>query len=141
MNKPDKIILHHSLTDDSGTVSWGAIRRYHIEDCLWQAIGYHFGIELVGTYYEILLGRLPYESGAHTVGQNSKSIGICFVGNFDIKAPPRDQWNKGLWLCRWVVSEFSISPKEIYGHRTYANKSCPGRMFDVEEFKKQLNGG
>jgi N-acetyl-anhydromuramyl-L-alanine amidase AmpD len=138
MNKPDKIILHHSATEDSGTVSWGAIRRFHVVECAWGAIGYHFGIELVGDYYEVLVGRLPYETGAHTQGQNSTSLGICFVGQFDDKPPPQAQWERGLWLCRYLISEFKIDHNEIHGHREYANKTCPGKMFDVELFKKQI---
>ena len=141
MNKPNKIILHHSATKDSETVSWGAIRRYHVVECAWGAIGYHYGIELVGTYYEVMVGRLPYETGAHTKGQNSTSLGICFVGNFDEVPVPKAQWERGLWLCRYLISEFGIAHDEIYGHKTFANKTCPGKMFDVDLFKRQLFGG
>jgi len=52
--KPILIINHHSLTKDSGSVSWGAIRKWHMgliggEDNYYTNhpmidIGYHFGL-------------------------------------------------------------------------------------------------
>ena len=137
-NRPNNIILHHSATADGPTVSWGAIRRFHVVECAWGAIGYHYGIELVGDYYEVLIGRLPYEQGAHTRGQNASALGICFVGNFDATPVPDAQWQKGLWLCRSLISLFGIKRGAIYGHRDFANKSCPGKLFDLERFRAEI---
>lgn len=137
-NRPSKIILHHSATADGPTVSWGAIRRYHMVECAWGAIGYHYGIELVGDYYEVMIGRLPYEVGAHTKGQNAISLGVCFVGNFDQEPVPDEQWQRGLWLCRSLISVFRIGRSAIFGHRDFANKSCPGKFFDVDRFRSEI---
>ncbi len=139
-----KIILHHSATKDSGTVSWNAIRRYHMNDCAWSDIGYHFGIEYVTDpgspegSYEILVGRTPDTPGAHTTGQNSVSLGVCFVGNFDEAPPPKGQWNAGLKLIRWLCKEYNVPKFCVYGHRKFANKTCPGTAFDVDLFVHQL---
>lgn len=136
---PTSIILHHSLTEDGQTVSWGAIRRYHMVDCGWSDIGYHFGIELVGRDYEIFVGRMMTDIGAHTVGKNDSSIGVCFVGNFDAQPPPRKQWDLGLRLVKSLCEVFSIPTTLVYPHRRFAPyKSCPGRMFDTKEFIEQL---
>ena len=59
--KVDKIIIHHSAGPDSKIQNWGQIRRYHIDHNGWRDIGYHYGIELVGYDYEILLGRWENE--------------------------------------------------------------------------------
>lgn len=141
---PNKIILHHSATKDSGTVSWNAIRRYHVKECNWGQIGYNWGLEYIEDKgdpkgsYEILMGRLPNEAGAHTVGQNNQSIGICFVGNYDEITPPPEMILQGVKLVKWICNHWGISTSEIYGHRSFANKTCPGKLFDVEMFKSMV---
>lgn len=136
---PTSIILHHSLTRDDQVVSWGAIRRYHVDTCGWMDIGYHFGIEQVGNDYEIFVGRMMTDIGAHCKGRNDDSIGICFVGNFDGSAPPRRQWDLGLRLVRSLCEVFLINLRNIYPHRRFAPyKSCPGRAFDVDKFVGEL---
>jgi len=136
---PQKIILHHSLTQDSETVSWGAIRKYHINECGWRDIGYHFGIELLRDDYEILIGRFAEEVGAHTKGENYDSIGICFVGAYDIDPPPDIMWKKGLRLVRFLCYTYNIATDKIFGHRKFAPyKSCPGRAFDLNKFRREI---
>ena len=131
------IILHHSLTKDGKTVSWNAIRQYHLRKG-WNDIGYHFGIELVGSRYEILTGRLLNSPGAHCRLMNQISIGICFVGNFDIEEPPPEQLVIGRGLIRSMMDIFSIENDHIKGHCAYSKKSCPGHLFPLGEFIRSL---
>ena len=136
--RPKSIILHHSLTDDGKTVNWGAIRRYHVQDRGWRDVGYHFGIEDVNGFYEVLVGRPLGIQGAHTKGRNSRSIGICFVGNFDLAPPPLDQWSTGVRLVKSLLWAFSLEESDVYGHRDWADKSCPGKMFNMDAFRNLL---
>lgn len=132
------IIIHHSLTPDKETVSWGAIRRYHTEALKWKDIGYHFGIELIGDYYEVLVGRLLTEVGAHTLGMNDKGIGICCVGNYDTAPPPEAMIEKLVLLVRWLMDVYHIPKSKVYGHNFFADKTCPGEMFDVYALREIL---
>ena len=124
---PNKIIVHHSLTKDSQTVSWGAIRKYHIETNGWDDIGYQFGIELINDHYEILMGRRPDLIGAHTIGQNDQSIGVCVVGNYDVDPVPNKLKNEIQKLLTWLLLNYQIPSKEIYGHCEFSTKTCPGK--------------
>jgi len=144
------IIIHHSLTGDGSTVSWNAIRRYHTEEKGWKEIGYHFGVELIGERYEILMGRTPDMPGAHTkeLNMNSAGIGICLVGNFDATEPPEAQIGEAIRLAAWLQSVYRIPNNNILGHREIGllagydwtrgqYKSCPGKFVSMENFRKR----
>ena len=148
---PEFVVLHHSLTEDSGTVSWGAIRRYHTQVQGWRDIGYHWGLELVGDFYEVLLGRWWDEAGAHVaeLQMNARSLGICLVGNFDLVPPPDAQWAKALALAQRLRVRWGIPVRNVLGHREVglragkdwrqgAYKTCPGRSFDLDRFRQEL---
>jgi hypothetical protein len=161
---PTYIIIHHSLTKDSGTVSWGAIRHYHksyacngtiISEELakeleadgkpvkrpWLDIGYHVGTELINEDYEILLGRMPSVQGAHcaAAGMNAVSLGICNVGNFDVVKPPHEQWMLCLKVTNYFRNLYSIPVVAVNGHREFdPHKTCPGKLWDMARFREDL---
>lgn len=137
INRPKQIIVHHSATKDSGTVSWGAIRKYHVETNKWRDIGYHAGIEMVGDHYECMVGRDVKDVGAHCEGHNAGTLGFCFVGDYDVKAPDLDMLVMAAEkvLIPWC-QRFGIRPAWIVGHRDYSPKTCPGNLFDIELLKE-----
>jgi N-acetylmuramoyl-L-alanine amidase len=138
--KPKYIILHHSLTKDTETVSWGAIRKYHMVNG-FNDIGYHAGIENLRGNFEVLLGRSMDTVGAHCAdgGKNYDSLGVCMVGNFDYSAPPVRQWDKAIESVAWMCRQFVIPYYNIMGHREFnKHKTCPGRMFDVCAFQDEV---
>ena len=141
---PDSLMIHHSLTADSGSVSWSAIRRYHVETLKWRDVGYHYGIERIGDRVEILVGRMLGESGAHCRqgGMNRYSVGICLVGNFDEQPPPDESWAAAVRLARSLQEVLGIPRDRVFGHREFAAyKTCPGTMFSMQDFRDELRGG
>jgi N-acetylmuramoyl-L-alanine amidase len=139
------IIIHHSLTADGQVVDWQAIRRWHtgrhpLSPYKWRDIGYHFGVELVGSEYEVLMGRPLTMAGAHTKEQNMnrRGIGICCIGNFDLAPPPREMLAVLILLLGWLCDIFNIPTENIMGHHHFAPyKTCPGTQFDLEGLRAQ----
>jgi len=130
MRMINKIIIHHSLTKDSKTVSWDAIRKYHTNVLKWKDIGYHYGIERVGNSYAILRGRSLMEAGAHTKYHNVDSIGICLVGNYDLTEPNNEQLEVLNELCYFLIKTFGLSINSVFFHREFnTHKTCPGSKF------------
>lgn len=146
------IIIHHSLTPDSGTVSWDAIRRYHTQYLGWSDIGYHFGIERVGDDVRIFAGRPMERHGAHVKdgGFNTRSIGICVVGNYDLEEPSPEHILAAGMLCRRLMNFGTIPPAAVLGHREaqsqagvpeHQRKTCPGGLFSMSKFRTNLRHG
>ncbi len=134
------LMLHHSLTKDSKTVSWQAIRRYH-KSLGWKKEGYHYGVELVNGEYEVLVGRDLNERGAHCrqAKMNELAIGICLVGNFDLVLVPKPQWDRAVKFVAGLCGQLRIPADHIVAHRDYASyKSCPGKLFNVDFFRQEV---
>ena len=119
-------------------VNWGAIRRYHVKQRGWRDIGYHYGIELVDYDYEILVGRFESIAGAHVRGHNKDTLGICVVGNWDKLKVPKQQWEKTVLLVQDILKRHNLTANDVYGHCEFATKSCPGKNFDMDKFRKDL---
>lgn len=162
------LVIHHSLTRDSGTVSWSAIRRFHtswshegtiISPAMaldyrkagkrvrapWRAIGYHAGIERVGGEFEFLLGRPILEAAAAAPqnGMNRRGVHVCFVGNFDTEPPPHEQLEAAAGhLAAWCeVLRIPLDAEHVIGHRDVnPGKSCPGKLFDLDQLRDLLEG-
>jgi len=139
---PRRAIVHHSLTKDSKTVSWSAIRYYHIYHNGWDNIGYHYGIELVGSNYEVLVGRPENVQGAHCYGHNLDSLGICFIGNFDLVPPSDPMMERAVEVFAPIIVRLGIPFSRIYEHHLFdPRKTCPGTAFPFTQFVVALAAG
>ena len=150
---PQYVIVHHSLTKDGIVVDWEAIRKYHRDVNGWFDIGYHYGIERVGKGIVLQVGRPESEPGAHTkeMHMNSKSLGICVVGNFDLAPPGLDLLRFLADIVRRKIAEYGIPVQSVLGHREVGAmagidwkkgqyKSCPGQYFPMDTLRAMLSG-
>jgi len=130
------LILHCSDTEDGEVADWDAIRRYHRQVNGWRDIGYHYGIERVGNFWRLQLGRPPWVMGAHCKagGRNHDSLGLCVVGRFDDAPPDRVTYETAVMALTQLAYIFRVPPERVCGHREFETmKSCPGRMWDLDQ--------
>lgn len=131
-----KIIVHCADTPEGRDDRAADIKRWHTEERGWNDIGYHYVVDLDGT---IEPGRPIEKAGAHCTGHNADSIGVCYVGGCDKKMQPKDtrtdaQKASLLLLLKYLVAKYP--GVTIYGHRDFANKSCPS--FDAKTEYEEL---
>ena len=125
-NNPNKIIIHNA---DHPNCSVYDIDKWH-KNQGWSGIGYHYFIRKDGS---IWTGRAENAIGAHTINQNSSSIGICLEGAFMREKPTRAQLNSLYELIADIRKRRGNLP--VYGHTDFNNTDCPGKNFPLSEFK------
>jgi N-acetylmuramoyl-L-alanine amidase len=129
MRKINKIIIHCTATKEGQLVTIADVAKWHKERG-FATVGYHFLIDLNG---KIETGRNIAETGAHTIGYNTNSIGICYVGGLDTNMKPKDTRTQSqkttlVTLLKTLKSKYPNAT--IHGHNEFAKKDCP--CFDVK---------
>ena len=129
--KITEIIVHCSATPEGKDFTVADITRWHKQRG-FRTIGYHYVIYRDGSVHT---GRPEGEIGAHCVGHNAVSIGICYIGGLatDGKTAKdtrtKEQREALLMLLRHLRKKYPGA--KIYGHRDFAAKACPS--FDARK--------
>lgn len=136
--KITEIIIHCTATKEGNDTTVEAIRHCHVYERGFSDIGYHYVIYLDGSIHA---GRSVHNSGAHCVGHNSNSIGVCYVGGCDKNNKPKDtrteaQKKSLIRLVKALMALYHLPATRVYGHYQFANKACPS--FKIEPFREQL---
>jgi N-acetyl-anhydromuramyl-L-alanine amidase AmpD len=118
------LVVHHTAVP--ATVSLEKVAAYHVEKQDWPGIGYHFCIGADGTIYQC--NHLTTNS-YHAAGINTKSVGICFSGNFGKDPPPAAQIAGGAHLAAWLLQELDLPLESVRGHGEFMETQCPGRQW------------
>lgn len=130
-----RIIIHCSATPEGKDYTVDTIRKWHKQKG-YSDIGYHYVIYRDGS---IMKGRPLDKVGAHTVGYNTGSIGICYIGGLakDCKTPKdtrtKEQKESLLKLVHSLKEQFPNAT--IHGHNEFAAKACPS--FNVQDWYKK----
>ena len=138
MRHINEIIVHCSATPEGKDYTVADITKWH-KARGYNTIGYHYVIYRDGSIHE---GRNLGDEGAHCVGHNKNSIGVCYVGGLaaDGKTPKDtrtpEQKAALIKLLKGLNVVFPETKHNIFGHRDFANKACPS--FDATMEYKDL---
>lgn len=118
----NRLIVHHSASPMRTSVE--DIERWHVQDNGWDAIGYHWVVSSVG----IITSTRPIHcQGAHAIGFNDGTLGVCLIGN---NTEEQNRWtrNQVVALNELLSSLETLIPGiEAWGHRDLATGTeCPG---------------
>jgi len=130
MKKIEKIIVHCSATKEGQHFTVEDIDRWH-KARGFAKIGYHYVIYLDGSVHK---GRPEEQMGAHTLGHNSTSIGICYIGGLDADGKPKDTRSREQKTSLTeLINDLKMKypGAKVYGHYEFAAKACP--CFDVKK--------
>ena len=118
------IVVHHPAIK---TASPEQIHKWHLQRG-WNGIGYNWYIRKDGTICECR----GWHIGAQTANMNSKSVGVCFEGNYDKETSmPEVQLKAGVELIRKLLAEIPNKMCDVVPHKQLGKTACPGRYFPM----------
>ena len=128
-NEPKYLVFHHTASDN---MSVQAFNESH-KNKGWGGIGYHYYIRKDGTIYK---GRPEEAVGAHAIGKNRDSIGICLEGNFENTKPTEKQINSLVKLSTDMIIKYNLD--STLGHKDVYNTLCPGKNFSSDSVNEKI---
>ncbi|XP_068633150.1 peptidoglycan-recognition protein LE-like isoform X2 [Battus philenor] len=113
------VVISHTATESCHTQSQCVLRvrliqSFHIESRGWYDIGYNF---LIGGDGSVYYGRGWDYMGAHTKGYNKYSIGIAFIGTFNIDSPSKQQVD----ACKKIIQQGVAIGKLVKDYKLFAH--------------------
>lgn len=130
------IVIHCSATRIT--------RSYTVDDCRrdhrnrgFADIGYHYYITRDGVVHA---GRPLYTEGAHAVGYNRYSIGICYEGGLDAQGEPADtRTPEQRTVLRLLVQQLKrkFPAARVCGHRDLSPDTNGNGVVEPHEWLKQ----
>lgn len=124
------IIIHCSDTTCNSSVTTDTIEYWHKKRG-FETIGYHY---LVLPSGHVSIGRDLAFQGAHCLGYNDRSIGVCYVGGVDSFGCHKDTrtFAQKIGMANLFLELIKLFPSitQIIGHNDCSTKVCP--CFDAK---------
>lgn len=133
------IDIHHSASsknDYKGEETINIFAKFHINNNGWPGIGYHY---IVAPNGDIFKTGYINEKRWSVAGNNSYTISVMLIGNFEKEELESKQYNAALNLIEDIMDAYDISIKNVKGHKEYKGnekKSCPG--FNMDKVRDDL---
>ncbi len=142
----------HTAAADIPNVDAAMIDRWHRERG-WSGIGYHFVVlddrHATKPDGQVETGRSTSKNGAHVLGANGISLGICCAGHGDRRDFTQKQIVALTRLLARLAEEHGVPTENILGHREVndlvdkgvvgdsfrTTKSCPGTKVDMDAIR------
>ena len=140
-----RIVIHHSATPVDDAMN---MHRVHKARGMKNGLAYHFVISngsrkaydgevFIGDRWK---GQLD---GGHMkkLSDNKTSIGICLIGNFELRSPTSKQMKSLEGLCEYLIKRCRLSPNQVTTHKVlHPNHTvCPGKYFSLSSLKKRIS--
>lgn len=123
-------IIHQSASNNPAHDDVEVIRKWHYKERNYSDVGYHYFIKKDGT---VQPGRPEEKIGAHCLGHNKDSIGICLSGE-GVKTPAQLKALEILLID--LCSRHGLEKSDILAHSDLAPTLCPG--FDLKAWLDSL---
>ena len=140
-----RIVVHHSATPVDDALN---MHRVHKARGMKNGLAYHFVISNGSRKAydgEVFLGSRwkGQLDGGHMkkLSWNKESIGICLIGNFELRSPTAKQMTTLEGLCEYLMKRCNISKSKVTTHKIlHKNHTvCPGKYFSLPSLIKRIS--
>ena len=140
-----RIVIHHSATPTDDAMN---MHRVHKARGMKNGLAYHFVISngsRKASDGEIFMGGRWKDQldGGHmkSLTYNRTSIGICLIGNFELRAPTTQQMNSLEGLCEYLMKRCGIRVDQVTTHKILHRNhtKCPGKYFSLPSLIKRIS--
>jgi len=139
-NNKTKIVIHHTAEDYTKLLTWWMtavklaiqnIYKYHAITKGWWDVGYNFFIDPFWNIYEWRAGG-EGTVWAHAAWNNTSTIWIALMGNFNIQEPTDEQLKALVTLSTVLAKKYNINPAKKTSY--FKPSNWPPYIMTIESY-------